>query len=189
MRTAGRFVLLGGLGAIMLVTILAVSARGGAGSRSTVRASTATPRLAPTATPVGPMTYSARDFSIVYPGAWVAVPGQAPAGAQGARVSIVIPDQANDHEVLQILELYPNPQDTLPSLCTGLGSPTTLAGLPMYYQTVVGATVRLWTYVDSSKHTYNLWAFDLGPGSTPQDRQRDDRVLATFKVRDSTPGC
>jgi hypothetical protein len=173
---------------ILLATLLAMSACAAAGTRSTA----GTPTAVPTDTPAGPMTYSAGDFSITYPGDLVAVPGEPPTGEQGTRVSIMIPDQGNGHEILQILETYPTAQATLQSLCAwlaGMGSPTTLAGLPMYYRTIVGGTVRHWTYVDSNKNTYDLWADDLGQGTTAQDRQRDDQILATFKVKDTTPGC
>ncbi len=185
MRTWRRFLLWSCGGLILLVTLLAVSACAAAGARSTA----GTPTVVPTDTPVGPMTYSAGDFSIVYPGELVAVPGEMPTGEQGFSVSIMIPNQYNGQMILLIQEAYPYPQATFQQLCAGIGSPTTLAGLPMYYRTIVGDTQRFWTYVDSNKNMYNLWAFDLGQGTTAQDRQRDDQILATFKVKDTTPGC
>ena len=68
------------------LTLLAVSACDLTGARSTA----GTPSAVPTDTPVGPVTYSAQDFSIMYPGEWVAVPGQAPTGDQGTSPSSVI---------------------------------------------------------------------------------------------------
>jgi hypothetical protein len=181
MRALRLFLRWGMGGLAPIIIILGVSACDSTGVRSTVRM--------PTDTPIGPATFVATDFSIVYPGEWLAVPGQPPTGQQGTRVSILIPDQANGHEVLQILETSGGNQ-SMQSICAARqGSPTSLAGLPTYYATAVGNTVRQWTYVDSNRNTYSLVAFDLGQDSTPQDRQRDDQILATFKVKNTTPGC